>query len=142
MPVTTSALSSESSRCAVTRLVLIASVLLATAVRADECPTENLYQHASCEEIERSGWPRDCWRWAKPQAVCDYVGYYVGGGAPRYRGRARCPAEGTWGWDYHGKWFPRRVSLAWFCQPRWQGGEGQYQPDGPRVLEALHEASK
>jgi hypothetical protein len=73
--------------------------------------------------------------------MCDYVGYYVGGGAPRWCGRGRCASEGTWGWDYHGRHFPRRVRLAWFCWPRRQGGEGQYQPDGPRVLEAVAEAA-
>jgi hypothetical protein len=74
--------------------------------------------------------------------MCDYVGYYVGGGAPRRCGRCRCASEGTWGWDYHGRWFPRRVRLAWFCWPRWQGGAGQYDPDGPRVLESLVEAAQ
>ena len=119
---------------------LLLSLLLAELMFAEDCPPENLYQEASCEELQRSGWPWSAWRWAQPQAACDYTGYYVGGGASRYQGRERCPAEGTWGWDYRGKWFARRVRLAWFCKPRRQGGEGQYQPDGPRVLEAIAEA--
>jgi hypothetical protein len=140
MPVATDARSANSSRSAIALLVLIAGALLATSARAEHYAPASLYEPASCEEIKRSGNPWDCSRWAKPQAVCDYVGYYVGGGAPRRCGRTRCPDEGTWGWDYHGRWFPRRVRLAWFCWPHPQGGEGHYQPDGPRVLETMLES--
>ena len=141
MPLTTGARRVDTRKSAIALIMLASGTLLATSARGQQYASANLYEPASCEEVERSGCPWECACWAKPQAACDYIGYYVGGGASRYGGRPRCPAEGTWGWDYFGRWYPRRVRLAWFCYPRSQGGEGQYQPDGPRVVEALREAS-
>ena len=38
----------------------------------------------------------------------------------------------TWGWDFRGGLIPRVVKLAWTYPSRYQGGEGQYKPDGPK----------
>lgn len=140
MPQTPGAPRVKASKSAVALCALVGGTLLATAARAQQYAPASLYEPATCEEIERNGNPWNCFCWAKPQVACDYVGYYVGGGAPRRFGRPRCPSEGTWGWDYFGRWYPRRVRLSWFCCPRPQGGEGQYQPDGPRVLETIAES--
>jgi hypothetical protein len=67
---------------------------------------------------------------AEPNNTPDYVGYYVGGGAT-FGGEPRCLDEGTWGWDYSGHIAPRRIFLHWWNGRHYQGGGGQYQPDGP-----------
>ncbi len=124
------------------RLAILISTacMLAEQLSARESAPVNLYQPASCEEVARSGWPWCHWKWAQVQNPCDYTGYYVGGGAPGPRSREHCRDEGTWGWDYQGQKFNRLVRLGWTNPPRRQGGEGKYQPDGPRVIEAIHEA--
>ncbi|MCH8922164.1 MAG: hypothetical protein IIA67_03315 [Planctomycetes bacterium] len=82
-----------------------------------------------------SGWHRAghsdrvAW-WARPSNNHRYDGYYVGGGAA-YRGDARRTHEGTWGWDYSGGWFGRRIALDWWHGRRVQGGSGAYKSDGP-----------
>jgi hypothetical protein len=78
----------------------------------------------------RSGYVLPIARWAKPSNTPAYVGYYVGGGAPCL-GDPRCLTEGTWGWDYSGCLFSRRVMLHWFHGRRYQGGIGSYATDGP-----------
>lgn len=140
MPPASAAQLSERARRAIALLSLALVGVPAIAARADNCPPPGLYDPASCAEVQRSGYPWQCWRWARPQVACDYVGYYVGGGSPHRVGHFHHGSEGTWGWDYHGRWFPRRIRLDWFLCPRPQGGEGQYQADGPRILEAVHEA--
>jgi hypothetical protein len=99
----------------------------------------NLYAPASCSEIERAGYPWCQGRFAQWQNPCDYIGYHVGGGASGPRSRERCPEEATWGWDYQGNKLNRLVRLGWTNPLRRQGGEGSYQPDGPRITEAIHE---
>lgn len=80
--------------------------------------------------MRRAGWPKSIARWAKCQQDDKYCGYYVGGGATFF-GDARCPHEGTWGWDY----MPRftRVRLKWFHGRKYQSGEGQYETDRKNV---------
>lgn len=114
--------------------------LLAESLCGSESYPANLYQGASGAEVARAGWPWCSWVWARPQNPCEYTGYYVGGGAPGPRSRERCRDEGTWGWDYQGKKLPRLVRLGWTYPPRRQGGTGNYDPDGPRVVEAVKEA--
>jgi hypothetical protein len=67
--------------------------------------------------------------WARPDDGCTYGGYYVGGGCP-FKGEPRYALEGTWGWDYFGCWFQRRVNLAW-CLCRYQDGTGAYRSEPP-----------
>jgi hypothetical protein len=55
----------------------------------------------------------------------------VGGGAPTL-GSSPYLDEGTFGWDYFGITFRKRVALNW-THGRHQGGAGAYQTDGPRL---------
>jgi hypothetical protein len=69
----------------VSRLVMTVAgrTLLFWRVRVQTSPKSSTCTafEETCEELQRSGWPWSAWRWARPQAVCDYTGYYVGGGA-------------------------------------------------------------
>jgi hypothetical protein len=60
-----------------------------------------------------------------------YGGYWVGGGLPVF-GDAREHHEGTFGWDYFGILFTKRIDLNFSHGRRYQGGFGAYKPDGPR----------
>ena len=73
---------------------------------------------------------------ARPSRTPEYVGYYVGGGCGK-GGDPRLPTEGTWGWDYQGRCFARRVWLNWCHGRRYQGGAGSYQTDGPELKALL-----
>ena len=90
------------------------------------------------EDRERAGYPDEVADYAAPSDTGSYVGYQVGGGAS-YHGNGPGVEDGTWGWDYEGCWFPSKVILGWWHGRREQGGEGAYKPDGPRVLEAIHD---
>jgi hypothetical protein len=80
--------------------------------------------------------PRDCPLavacGARPVNTPHYDGYYVGGGAVR-RGDDRGPLDGTWGWDYSGCCYGRRVMLGWWHGRRYQGGTGAYKESGPHL---------
>src|SRR5207244_2860803 len=85
-----------------------------------------------CEDgYRRAGYPQDISCLAAPSDTGHYVGYYVGGGAP-CRGDARCPWEGTWGWDSCGLIVPKRVMLGWYHGRRYQGGIGSYETAGTK----------
>jgi hypothetical protein len=99
------------------------------AGHAAESPA-SLYAPASTCEVRRAGYPWRVGDWAQPNDTCDYDGYYVGGGACRYRTKGHCSQQGTWGWDYTGRFAPRIVALSWWHPPREQGGTGAYAPDG------------
>jgi hypothetical protein len=63
-----------------------------------------------------------------------HYGYYrVGGGVPIF-GDAPMLDEGTFGWDYYGILFNKRIALAWTHGRLYQGGTLGYKPDGPRHL--------
>jgi hypothetical protein len=84
---------------------------------------------------QRAGNAQEVAPWARPSDTGRYVGYLVGGGSVNYRkGEPPLPNEGTWGWDYRGGLFQRRVILNWWHGRRYQGGVGAYETDGPRVL--------
>jgi hypothetical protein len=76
--------------------------------------------------LQRAGNPQRVAWYAVPTDTDSYIGYYVGGGAP-CRGESRSVNEGTWGWDYQGWLFPRRVALGWWHGRRYQGGSGHYR---------------
>jgi hypothetical protein len=79
----------------------------------------------------RTGWPECLRTRALPTDTGRYCGYSVGGGAVCL-GEGRYLDEGTWGWDYMGLCFRKRVSLDWW-HGRYQGGAGQYKTDGPKI---------
>jgi len=84
---------------------------------------------------QRAGYPQEVSPWARPSDTGGYVGYLVGGGSVNYRkGEPPLPDEGTWGWDYRGSLFQRRVILNWWHGRRYQGGTGAYAPDRDKVL--------
>src|SRR5438046_2744401 len=71
----------------------------------------------------RAGYPLVVSPWARPSDTGRYIGYTVGGGALSYRkGEPPLPDDGTWGWDYQGGFFRRRVILNWWHGRRYQGG--------------------
>ncbi len=76
--------------------------------------------------LERAGHPERVSCLAAPSDTGSYVGYYVGGGAPCC-GDRRHPGDGTWGWDYQGCLFLRRVALDWWHGRCSQGGLGHYR---------------
>lgn len=79
----------------------------------------------------RAGWPECIRERAIPCDTGRYCGYYVGGGSVLHT-EGRYLDEGTWGWDYMGLCFRKRVALDWW-HGRYQGGGGQYQTDGPKL---------
>ncbi len=88
----------------------------------------------SWKEQRRAGFPQETSRFAQPSDTGRYTGYTVGGGARLHKGEPPLPHEGTWGWDYTGGLFQRRVILGWWHGRRYQGGSGAYGTDGPKVL--------
>ena len=78
-------------------------------------------------------------RLAIPSYDEHYTGGYVGGGRA-IGGQARCPNEGTYGWDYSLFRASGRGSfLGWSHGRRSQGGTGSYATDGPHPLRSLGE---
>lgn len=79
------------------------------------------------ERLERAGQPFCVSPWATCGDKYD-TGYYVGGGAKsQKRSEGRYLYEGTWGYDYV---LPgTKAPLGWYHGRRYQGGEGQYEPD-------------
>src|SRR5262249_25055543 len=80
----------------------------------------------------RAGHPSCISRLARPSDTGAYDGYYVGGGSP-CRGDGHSEDEGTWGWDYFGRYWKSKVALLW-SHGRPQGGTGAYKTDGPQLL--------
>lgn len=87
--------------------------------------------YRACDHA-RAGCPQSL-RWLTiPSNTRFYGGYYVGGGVP-VLGEGRYPHEGTWGWDYPGILFTKRIALNWTHGRREQGGTGAYKTDGPKL---------
>ena len=80
--------------------------------------------------MERAGHPDCIAPCAAPSVTPAYIGYYVGGGSPK-KGMPPGPEQGTWGWDYSGRCFHRRICLLWNC--RHQAGTGAYKAEGPHL---------
>lgn len=71
--------------------------------------------------------------WAVPGRTDAYSGCYVGGGGGLHGHEPRSLNEGTWGWDYQGCFFLRKIWLKWNHGKAYQGGEGAYKTDGPPI---------
>jgi hypothetical protein len=123
--------------CVTAMRALLATAAFMVASIIVRARAESLYDVPSYCDVQRAGDPRSIAPWAKPQDPCKYDGYYAGGGAWRYKHDGRGCHQGTWGWDYTGKWVHPLVRLGWTHPPRYQGGTGSYQPDGPRPYEEL-----
>ena len=83
-------------------------------------------------DFARAGNPQCQRKITIPSNTRFYGGYYVGGGTPT-SGAGRCLDDGTWGWDYSGILFPKRIALNWTAKGRSQGGTGVYKTDGPKL---------
>jgi hypothetical protein len=95
--------------------------------RAEEMTAEQI------KGQQRTGWPSTVSRWARPSESADDVGYFVGGSRV-CGGMPPGPQEGTWGWDYCGHFFSKRIMLGWGQRPH-LGAPGTYKTDGPHPLE-------
>ncbi len=89
------------------------------------------YAHRA-DEFACAGMPQWVRAHAIPSYTHHYGGYYVGGGAA-FHGEGRYINEGTWGWDYFGIAFQKRIALNWWHGARYQGGLGAYKTDGPKI---------
>ena len=103
----------------------------------DEVPSSGIVwgdvseDYRACDKC-RAGCPESL-RWLTiPSRTRYYGGYYVGGGTP-LQGAGFCAGDGTWGWDYPGILFPKRIALNWTKNGRYQGGTGAYKTDGPKL---------
>jgi len=83
-------------------------------------------------DFARAGCPQCLRKITIPSNTRFYGGYYVGGGTPT-RGAGRDVEDGTWGWDYAGILFTKRIALNWTARERIQGGTGAYKSDGPKL---------
>ena len=90
------------------------------------------YRHRGCEHAQ-AGCAMQIRRFAIPSNTAHYGYYRVGGGVP-ILGDAPMLDEGTFGWDYSGILFNKRVALTWTHGRKYQGGTLGYKPDGPRHL--------
>jgi hypothetical protein len=88
------------------------------------------YSHRAADHA-RAGCSMLIRQHAIPSNTQHYGGYWVGGGLPVF-GDARELHEGTFGWDYFGILFNKRIDLNFSHGRRYQGGTGAYKPDGPR----------
>ena len=87
-----------------------------------------------CENgFKRAGFPNCIGRFAKPSTDAFHQVGYVGGGT-LFGGSGRHTDEGTFGMDYAGHWFSRKIWLKWSHGERHQGGAGRYQTAGPQLL--------
>ncbi len=98
----------------------------APAAVPNQCPT------AIVNRDQQAGNPTGVAWWAIPSDTGSYVVYRVGGGCP-IPGLADRPLahEGTFGWDYIGRWLPQNVFLGWWHGRQYQGGADGYRTDGP-----------
>jgi hypothetical protein len=92
-------------------------------------PTPGPAEPASC----RGSGPPPVACYAVPSNSGHYIGYYVGG-ACQCRGEGPTVTEGTWGWDYCGCLFPKRIILRWCHCRSCQGDTGSYRTTGPTNL--------
>lgn len=92
----------------------------------------NPYAHRGADHC-RAGCAMQVRPHAIPSNTRHYGGYWVGGGLP-VTGDGPFLDEGTFGWDYFGILFNKRIALNWSHGRRYQGGTGAYKTDGPRIF--------
>ena len=121
-------------------LALSCALLLAPASRltAAEPPKPAVAsKHCGCQHCQakaqaRAGYPHSVSRFAKPSYKGPYYGYYVGGSAPFF-GQGKAANEGTFGWDYTGVLFTKRVFLNWRHGKSRTQKRDSYKTDGPHL---------
>jgi hypothetical protein len=104
---------------------LVGLALLAPRLSAEELTPEQVKAQI------RSGWPMTISCLAHPSESPHDIGYQVGGG--KVCGGRGPMREGTWGWDFGGCLFSKRVVLAWGQGPH-LGKPPTYKINGPRLL--------
>lgn len=104
-------------------LITLVGTVLAASLSAGLAMAEHTHCQAGC--------PLQVACYARPSDTPQYTGYYVGGGAA-LGGTHRYCDEGTWGWDYQGRFLPHRVILYW-SHWRYQGGTGSYYTENRPV---------
>jgi hypothetical protein len=102
-------------------------------IRGMENPAAKKSGRYCLNGFERAGFPSCIGRFALPSISSHHRVGYVGGGTA-IGGERRTVEEGTFGLDYSGIWFPRKTWMLWSHGKRHQGGAGQYQTDGPKIL--------
>ena len=118
------------SRTLLIALASIGIVLGATACAGDRRCERMLFESTPVGAELRAGFSHEVHHLARPTSTDDYEAGYVGGGA--LFGRGRTIHEGTWGRDYVGNRFARKVWLRW--NDGYRGGGGAYKTDGPHLL--------
>jgi hypothetical protein len=89
------------------------------------------YGHRAAD-FARAGCPMLLRPRTQPSDTRSYGGYWIGGGQAI---RGYCPnaEDGTFGWDYFGLLFTKRIDLHWSGGRKHQGGTGAYKSDGPKI---------
>lgn len=110
---------------------ILFGLLLVSAVAAQR-PIHDEHTH------DRAGGSDRIAPWARPARSDRYAGDYVGGSL-QFKGEGRDSLQdGTWGWDYVGRWFrPRRVFLGWAHDRERQPLPGPYRTDGRPFRDVL-----
>ena len=109
------------------------SELPLAGARGKETPHGNRYGRYCENAIRRAGLPNCISRFAKSSTDANHQVGYVGGGT-LFGGSCRRIDEGTFGMDYAGLWYSRKIWLKWSHGERHQGGAGRYETEGPRLL--------
>ena len=112
---------------------ILLSLCICIECRAGDPEHGKTRQAVQLDRLKRAGNPHAIAWYARPSVTKRYAPYYIGGGAA-IKGEHRHPEEGTWGLDYVGALFKRRVKLGWWHGRREQDGGGSYKTDGPHVL--------
>jgi len=85
------------------------------------------YGHRAADHV-RAGCPMNIRPRSLPSNTWPYGGYWIGGGQA-LKGRFPSADDGTFGWDYFGLTFTKRIDLNWSRANRYQGGTGAYKTD-------------
>jgi hypothetical protein len=118
-----------------TRILIFAllAALAASAAFAQKPGNQKPRPEKVDNDYARAGFPWEVRAHARPTKTPAYQHGYVGGGAAFNWGEPRTLEEGTWGRDYAGILYPRRVWLNHWHGARYQGGTGGYKTDGPKL---------